>query len=146
MVPLDFAKLTHYACFCDGRGRYIRNAFTVKNNRAGIDYLIEQIERTRKARSIRSKQHVIIGGEDSASYTCNFMDELFKQGYLTTWLRVDQHETDSEERAQYILQTWPDLLLKWKRLGLHQEAFAPEAPLGQWREIVQEIYDIELPL
>ncbi|MFT5826078.1 MAG: hypothetical protein ACI8ZW_001583 [Yoonia sp.] len=66
--------------------------------------------------------------------------------YLPTWLRVDQHETDSEERAQYILQTWPDLLLKWKRLGLHQEAFAPEGALGQWREIVQEIHDIELPL
>jgi hypothetical protein len=66
--------------------------------------------------------------------------------YLPTWLRADQKETDSEERAQYILQAWPDLLLKWKRLGLHQEAFVPEAPLGQWREIVQEIYDIELPL
>jgi hypothetical protein len=30
----------------------------------------------------------------------------------------------------FILQTWPDLLLKWKRLGLHREAVAPETPLG----------------
>ena len=66
--------------------------------------------------------------------------------YLPASLRTDQNETDREERAQYILQTWPDLLLKWKRLGLQHEAFAPETPLGQWREIVQQIYDIELPL
>ena len=30
LVPLDFAKSTHYACFCDGLGRYLRQAFTVK--------------------------------------------------------------------------------------------------------------------
>jgi transposase len=96
LVPLDFAKLTHYACFCDGRGQYIRNAFTVKNNRAGIDFLIEQIEKTRKARSIRSKQHVIIGGEDSASYTCNFMDQLFEQGYLTVRLNAKEVHKQAE--------------------------------------------------
>jgi hypothetical protein len=66
--------------------------------------------------------------------------------YLPKSLRTDQEEPDAEARAQYILQTWPDQLLKWKRLGLHREAFAPETPLGQWREIVQQIYDIELPL
>jgi transposase len=96
LVPLDFAKLTHYACFCDGRGRYVRNAFPVKNNRAGIDYLIDQIERTRKARGIRSKQHVIIGGEDSASYTCNFMDQLFEQGYLTVRLNAKEVHQQAE--------------------------------------------------
>jgi len=51
-----------------------------------------------------------------------------------------------DARAQYILETWPDLLVKWKRLGAHREAFAPDAPLGQWRIIVQEIYGIDLPL
>jgi hypothetical protein len=51
-----------------------------------------------------------------------------------------------EARAKYIIKTWPDLLLKWKRLGVHEEAFAPDTPLGNWRIIVQEIYEIELTL
>jgi hypothetical protein len=38
------------------------------------------------ARSIKSKRHVIIGGEDSVSYTHNFMDHLFELGYLTVRL------------------------------------------------------------
>lgn len=96
LVPLDFAKATHYACFCDGRGRYIRNAFTVKNSREGIDYLVQQIEKARRAKSIRSKQHVIIGGEDSASYTCNFMDRLCELGYLTVRLNAREVSRQAE--------------------------------------------------
>jgi hypothetical protein len=66
--------------------------------------------------------------------------------YLPASLRGDQTEADSQERARYILRTWPELLLKWKRLGLHHEAFGAETPLGRWRIIVQEIHGIELPL
>ena len=90
LVPLDFAKSTHYACFCNGRGLYLRQAFTVKNTGEGLDYLVKQIEATRKSKGIRSKRHVIIGGEDSASYTRNFMDRLFELGYLT--VRLDAKE------------------------------------------------------
>jgi len=81
LVPLDFAKSTHYACFCDGLGRYLRQAFPVKNTREGLDYLVERIEATRK-----SKRHVIVGGEDSASYTRNFMQRLNELGYLAVRL------------------------------------------------------------
>lgn len=97
LVPLDFAKITHYACFCDGRGMYIRKVFTVKNTKEGIDYLVDQIERTRAARSIKSKRHVIIGGEDSASYTRNFMDRLFELGYLT--VRLDSKEVHRQAES-----------------------------------------------
>jgi len=86
LVPLDFAKSTHYACFCDGLGRYLRQAFTVKNNKEGLDYLVERIEATRKSRAIRDKRHVIVGGEDSASYTRNFMQRLGELGYLAVRL------------------------------------------------------------
>ena len=96
LVPLDFAKITHYACFCNGRGTYVRKAFTVKNNKEGIDYLVDQIERTRVARSIKSKRHVIIGGEDSASYTRNFMDRLFELGYLTVRLAPKEVHRQAE--------------------------------------------------
>jgi len=86
LVPLDFAKSTHYACFCDGLGRYLRQAFTVKNTKEGLDYLVERIEATRKSRAIGNKRHVIIGGEDSASYTRNFMQRLNELGYLAVRL------------------------------------------------------------
>ena len=96
LVPLDFAKSTHYACFCDGRGSYVRQAFSVKNNAEGLDYLVERIEATRKSRTIRSKRHVIIGGEDSASYTRNFMDRLFELGYLTVRLNATEVHAQAE--------------------------------------------------
>lgn len=96
LVPLDFAKTTHYACFCDGLGRYLRQPFTVKNNGEGLDYLVERIEATRKSRAIRSKRHVIIGGEDSASYTRNFMVRLFELGYLTVRLNATEVHAQAE--------------------------------------------------
>lgn len=86
LVPLDFAKSTHCACFCDGLGRYLRQAFTVKNTKEGLEFLVEQIEATRKRRAIRNKRHVIVGGEDSASYTRNFMQRLDELGYLAVRL------------------------------------------------------------
>ncbi len=94
LVPLDFAKSTHYACFCDGLGRYLHQAFAVKNNHEGLELLVARIEATRKSRSIGSKRHVIIGGEDSASYTRNFMDRLLELGYLT--VRLDATEVHSQ--------------------------------------------------
>ena len=97
LVPLDFAKSTHYACFCDGLGRYLRQAFTVKNNKEGLDYLVERIEATRKSRAIQSKRHVIIGGEDSASYTRNFMSRLFELGYQT--VRLDATEVHKQTES-----------------------------------------------
>jgi transposase len=96
LVPLDFAKSTHYACFCDGLGRYQRQAFTVKNNSEGLDYLVSLIEAARKSRSIRNKQHVIVGGEDSASYTRNFMQRLKELGYLAVRLSACEVHRQAE--------------------------------------------------
>ena len=97
LVPIDFAKTTHYACFCDGLGRYQRQAFTVKNNSAGLDYLVGLIEAARKSRDIGNKQHVIVGGEDSASYTCNFMQRLKELGYLAVRLSKNYYQAIKSE-------------------------------------------------
>jgi hypothetical protein len=51
-----------------------------------------------------------------------------------------------EERAGYYLTTWPYLRCKWKKLGALEFAFGKNRPLGQWRQIVQELYDIRLKL
>jgi transposase len=51
-----------------------------------------------------------------------------------------------EEKAGYYLTSWPYLREKWKKVGAFEEAFANNRPLGLWRLIVQELYEIKLKL
>ena len=66
------------------------------------------------------------------------------QVYLPPHLRKDDHTL--EERAGYYLMSWPYLREKWKKVGALEAAFANNRPLGLWRQIVQELYDIKLKL
>ncbi|VGO16323.1 hypothetical protein PDESU_04914 [Pontiella desulfatans] len=58
---------------------------------------------------------------------------------------IRDNATVEELRAWY-LDLWPKLLDKWVKAGAVHTAFHPENPLGQWRERIQDIYEIELPL
>lgn len=51
-----------------------------------------------------------------------------------------------EELQAYYLQSWPKLLDKWVKAGAAHTAFDKENPLGQWRERIEAIYEINLPL
>jgi len=51
-----------------------------------------------------------------------------------------------QTRVEHYQIFWPYLLDKWKKYGAHHVAFAPENPLGQWRHMIQELYDIELKI
>jgi transposase len=53
-------------------------------------------------------------------------------------------DVSREERVEYYQAFWPYLLEKWKNYNAHQVAFAPENPLGQWRNMIQELYNVEL--
>jgi transposase len=66
------------------------------------------------------------------------------QVYLPPRLR--KADTAPEERAGYYLTTWPFLKDKWKKAGALEIAFTKNRPLGLWRQIVQELYDITLKL
>jgi hypothetical protein len=48
--------------------------------------------------------------------------------------------------ALYYQQTWEKLLQKWKGKADLKDVFAPERPLGQWRQLAQELYALELRL
>jgi len=50
------------------------------------------------------------------------------------------------ELQAYYLGMWPKLLDKWVKAGAVHAAFDKENPLGQWRERIEAIYGIELPL
>ncbi len=64
--------------------------------------------------------------------------------YLPPELRSET--ATPEQRAAYYLQLWPRLTKKWRRVKAIDAAFAPGNPLGQWRNMVEELYDIKLPL
>ncbi len=51
-----------------------------------------------------------------------------------------------EERATYYLMTWPYLRDKWQKLGALKAAFSEDRPLGRWRNMVQDLYEIKLTL
>ena len=60
--------------------------------------------------------------------------------------RLRNAKTKPEERAGYYLMTWPRLREKWNKVGALKIAFEKDRPLGQWRNMVQELYDIKLKL
>ena len=62
--------------------------------------------------------------------------------YLPPALRSPK--TPPAARAEYYQMLWPYLLDKWRKYNAHLVAFAPENPLGQWRNMVQELYGIQL--
>ena len=66
------------------------------------------------------------------------------QIYLPKSLR--ENTAKMGDRAGYYLRTWPKLIEKWYRAQALDIAFDKDMPLGQWRNIVQELYGIELSL
>jgi hypothetical protein len=66
------------------------------------------------------------------------------QVYLPPNLR--KQDCTRKERAGYYLMSWLYLREKWKKVGALKAAFESNRPLGQWRHMVQELYDIKLKL
>lgn len=60
--------------------------------------------------------------------------------------RLCNTEVKPEKRAGYYQMTWPSLREKWNKAGALDAAFEKDRPLGQWRNIVQELYKIKLKL
>lgn len=46
----------------------------------------------------------------------------------------------------YYAQTWPKVLIKWRDAGAIKEATAEGTPLRQWRDMAQELYDLDLSI
>jgi transposase len=70
-------------------------------------------------------------------------------GMMKTWqiympgnLRTDQ--VDKKDRARYYLSIWPYITEKWSKLAPLEKVFAKDQPLGQWRDVVQQLYEIKL--
>lgn len=104
LVPIDFAKRKHVARFCDGHGRYLHHkALTVHNTMDGAKFLQTRIERACAKRKIK-RQHVILGGEDTPSYSINFMYQM-KRSF--SFVRVNATQA---QRQRTNLRTTSDTL------------------------------------
>ena len=80
-VPMDYAKKDHVVMFCNGHGHILRKPFSVKNTPEGLEYLIDQVNRSCRQRRIKLK-HVFFGGEDVNCYAENFVNTLRSKGWL----------------------------------------------------------------
>jgi transposase len=65
------------------------------------------------------------------------------ESYLPASLR---RHPQREELVAYYLKGWTRLRENWKAAGALEVAFDTANPLGQWRECIQELYQIDLPL
>lgn len=74
-VPIDYAKQTHVALFCNGAGQQLKKPFPVKNNPEGIDFLLGAVEKVCRKHHIR-REHVFFGGEDCGTFADNFIYAL----------------------------------------------------------------------
>jgi len=66
------------------------------------------------------------------------------QVYLPPHLR--KKGVPMKERAGYYLTMWPYLRNKWQKAGALKAAFEKDRPLGEWRNMIQELYGITLKL
>ncbi len=99
-VALDFAKAKHLVLFCNGQGDILKKPFPIHNSPAGLDSLLEELQRTCHHRAIPPKQ-VFFGGEDRPSYAENFITQLTARGHL--FLRVNaweaKHQRDNHQAS-----------------------------------------------
>jgi transposase len=67
--------------------------------------------------------------------------------HQTFYLPPSLHQGGTREQIRdYYVKMWPKVLVKWRDRGAILEAVAEGAPLRQWRDMVQELYDIELSI
>ncbi len=68
---------------------------------------------------------------------------LDTQAYVPPALR---ERADKEELATYYLKAWERMRRIWQKSGALEVAFDSKNPLGKWRDCIQELYEIKLPL
>ncbi len=87
IVPIDYAKRTHTAMACNGQGTPWRAPFSVENNPAGVAFLRQAIEKLRRKHGV-APEHVLVAGEDSCTFTFNFIHALCIQGLTVIGLNA----------------------------------------------------------
>ena len=67
--------------------------------------------------------------------------------HQTFYLPPSLHRIGTHEQIRaYYAKMWPKVLIKWRDRGAILEAVAEGAPLRLWRDMAQELYDLDLSL
>jgi transposase len=72
--------------------------------------------------------------------------DLMRRGSVYRPKELLDPNTPLPRLANYYQELWPALLEKWSGLLEWDHLFNSQYPLGQWRQMVQELYRISLPL
>ena len=72
--------------------------------------------------------------------------DLVRRGTVYRPKALLSPETPTSELIAYYRELWDRLLKKWHGLIEWEELFDPCYPLGQWRQMAQELYKLSLPL
>lgn len=72
--------------------------------------------------------------------------DLVRRGTVYRPKALLSPETPTSEWIAYYRELWDRLLKKWHGLIEWEELFDPCYPLGQWRQMAQELYKLSLPL
>lgn len=57
-----------------------------------------------------------------------------------------RNDPDKSVRRDYYLELWPKLRDKWRKAGALEDAFKKTNPLGEWKECIESLYNISMPL
>lgn len=72
---------------------------------------------------------------------------LYTMDHQTFVLPPSLHKHGTREQlAEYYVEMWPKVLIKWRNIGAIKEATAEGTPLRKWRDMAQELYGIKLDL
>jgi len=67
--------------------------------------------------------------------------------HQTFYLPPSLHQGGTREQIRaYYAMMWPKVLIKWRDRGAILDAVAEGAPLRRWRDMAQEMYDLELSI
>ena len=94
-VPIDYAKGTHMALFCNGSGQQLRKAFPVKNSPDGMVFLLDAVDKICRKFAIK-REHVFFGGEACGTFADNFIYALRKEGFVV----VGVHAADAKKERE----------------------------------------------
>ena len=139
VVAMDYAKKEHVIMFCNGNGDILRKPFGVWNNPEGVDYLLEQIQKTCTYHKIKTK-HVFLGGEDSGSYTENFAQYLREKGFLVAGVNAQ----DAKKQRENMQASTDRLdLLGIARMLISRRGNCAPAQSGAYRNFCARSFDID---
>ncbi len=97
-IPIDYAKQTHVALYCNGSGKVLKKAVPVKNTPEGIGFLLEVADKICRKHRIERK-HVFFGGEDCSIFSLNFIYGLREKGFTVIGVNA-KDAADQRENLQ----------------------------------------------